>query len=82
MLRHILLRSHDVGLANTIRTHLGMEESSSAIVTLSSSDPASLFEAGIRVAVRRSEIRLGCHIHNSSSDVEALLSVLDEQAGH
>ena len=70
------IHRHDVDLANALRTGVGMEESSSAIVTLPASDPGRLAEAGIKASVRASAVRVGCHIHNSSDDVAALLAAL------
>jgi selenocysteine lyase/cysteine desulfurase len=74
------INAHDVALANAVRSGLGMEASRSAIVTLPTDDPGLLAEAGIKTTVRPSEIRLGCHIHNSSSDIESLLEVLSESS--
>ena len=73
--------AHDVALANAVRGGLGMEASTSAIVTLSTTDPGRLAEAGITTAVRASAVRVGCHIHNSSADVDALLAALSERTG-
>lgn len=70
------INAHDVALANEVRAGLGLDESASAILTLPMAEPDRLAEAGIKTAVRASEVRLGCHIHNSSRDVEALLAVL------
>jgi selenocysteine lyase/cysteine desulfurase len=73
--------AHDVALANAVRAGVGMEPSTSAIVALSIIDPGRLAEAGIKTAVRAAAVRLGCHIHNSSADVDALLAVLSERIG-
>lgn len=70
------INAHDVGLANLARTALGLPESTSAIVTIPASDPSRLEAAGIKAAVRASAVRIGCHVHNSSADVEALVSAL------
>lgn len=70
------INDHDVALANAVRSELGMKESRSAIVTLPMSDPRRLTEAGIAATLRDSAVRIGCHIHNSSRDVESLLGVL------
>jgi len=70
------INAHDISLAGMIRARLGMAPSPSAIVTLPAADPARLAEAGVKTAVRGAAIRVGCHIHNSSDDVEALVAVL------
>ncbi|NNF65843.1 MAG: aminotransferase class V-fold PLP-dependent enzyme [Acidimicrobiia bacterium] len=72
------INDHDVTLANAVRSALGMEESRSAIVTLATADPGRLTEAGINATTRASSVRIGCHIHNSSQDVESLIGVLTE----
>jgi selenocysteine lyase/cysteine desulfurase len=72
------IHAHDVGLANAVREGLGLEASPSAIVTVPTADPTRLLAAGIKTAVRASGVRIGCHIHNSSADVDALLEVLGE----
>ncbi|HEX2152973.1 MAG TPA: aminotransferase class V-fold PLP-dependent enzyme [Acidimicrobiia bacterium] len=72
------IHDHNVALANSIRDGLGMKASNSAIVTVSTSDPTPLTQAGIKTAMRASAVRVGCHIHNSSADVDALLEVLSE----
>jgi selenocysteine lyase/cysteine desulfurase len=68
---------HDVALANEIRKRLGLEDSGSAIVTLSVTHPERLQERGIKTAVRASAVRVGCHIHNTTDDVDALIEALD-----
>jgi selenocysteine lyase/cysteine desulfurase len=70
------IHAHDVALANAIRAGMGMEVSNSAIVTLPVADPRLLAEADIQAAVRASAVRVGCHIHNSSQDVDRLLTVV------
>lgn len=72
------IHSHDVALANQIRAGLGIETSNSAIVTLPAARPDRLAEAGIKAAVRASAVRVGCHIHNSSAQVDLLIAVLSE----
>lgn len=72
------INDHDVGLANAVRSALGMEESRSAIVTLPTADPRRLTEAGIAATLRKSAVRIGCHLHNSSRDVDALLTAVSD----
>lgn len=75
------IHAHDVGLANAVRGRIGMDESTSAMVTLAISNPERLMGAGIKASVRVASVRLGFHVHNSSSDLEALLNVLSDEAG-
>lgn len=75
------INAHDVALANAVRAEVGLEASTSAIVTVPATRPQRLTEAGITAAVRVSSVRLGCHIHNSSSDVSTLVSVLADEPG-
>jgi selenocysteine lyase/cysteine desulfurase len=76
------IHAHDVALANAVRMGMGMDSSDSAIVTLAVAEPERLADAGIKASVRASSVRIGCHVHNSSSDVDALLAVLaDEPPG-
>lgn len=72
------IHAHDLALANAVREGVGMDPSTSAIVTLPISDPQRLGAAGIKTAVRASAVRIGCHIHNSAADVDALLESLSE----
>lgn len=72
------IHSHDTALASMIRTAFDLAPSRSAIVTLRTDDPRRLAEAGIKVSVRESAIRIGCHVHNSSRDVDALIAVLSD----
>src|SRR5690606_13444288 len=59
------IHDHDLALANAVRDGLGQEPSNSAIVTLSTTDPTRLSDAGIQAAIRASAVRIGCHVHNS-----------------
>lgn len=70
------IHNHDVQLANSLRLALGMPESPSAIVTIPMNDPGLLAEAEIKASIRVSNIRVGCHIHNTSQDVSALVDVI------
>ncbi|MDA2979832.1 MAG: aminotransferase class V-fold PLP-dependent enzyme [Actinomycetota bacterium] len=75
------IHAHDVALANAVRAGVGLDDSTSAMVTLSMPRPDRLTEAGIKASVRVASVRLGFHVHNSSSDVDALLEVLTEGGG-
>jgi selenocysteine lyase/cysteine desulfurase len=75
------IHDHDLALANEIRDRLQMEQSESAIVTLPVADPKRLAAAGVKAAVRAGAVRIGCHVNNSSDDVEALLGALGQKLG-
>lgn len=67
---------HDVDLANTARDKLSLPASESAIVTIPLSDTASLADRGISASVRAASVRVGFHLYNDVSDVEALVEAV------
>lgn len=71
------VHAHDVGLANALRSALGLPESDSAIVTVEAPQAAErLAEAGIRSAVRAGRVRLSFHVYNDSHDVDLAVAAL------
>ena len=72
------IHAHDVALANAVRAGVGMDASTSAMVTLPIQRPDKLGESGIKASVRVASVRLGFHLHNSSGDVHALLKAISE----
>lgn len=71
------VHAHCVGLANTVRSELGLPLADSAILALDVPDAAArLASAGIRAAVRAGRARVSFHLYNDMSDVEALLAAL------
>ncbi|NYF09750.1 selenocysteine lyase/cysteine desulfurase [Leifsonia sp. AK011] len=71
------VHAHCVGLANTVRSSLGLPLADSAILALDVPDAAARLEsAGIRAAVRAGRARVSFHLYNDVSDVEALLGAL------
>lgn len=70
------IHDHNVGLASALRSALDLEPSGSAIVKLEGVDPSRLSGAGITAAVRADSIRTGCHVYNTSADVDALVDAL------
>jgi len=72
------IHAHDVGLANSFRTQLGMEPSNSAIVSL---DLPSGFDGdrleGLRVAYRAGRLRVGFHLYNTDDDVDLLVAAVN-----
>ncbi|HUG74681.1 MAG TPA: aminotransferase class V-fold PLP-dependent enzyme [Acidimicrobiia bacterium] len=70
------IHSHDLALADRLRAGAGLPTSPSAIVRLNGVDADVLKAAGITAATRASSVRVGCHLYNSSDDVDALIDVL------
>lgn len=73
------IRRHDVGLADALRTLLGMEPAGTAIVSVPDPDGSKadrLTAAGIRSAGRGEYVRLGFHVWNDMNDVTAALAAL------
>lgn len=67
------IQRHDVELAASVRTALGLAPSASAIVTVPVDDVSVLQEAGIAAAARAGSVRVGFHLYNSRADADALL---------
>lgn len=70
------IHAHDVGLADAVRDGLGLPPSSSAIVSVPTSAPVDVAGQGITASVRAGSLRIGCHLYNDASDVEALLAAV------
>ncbi len=71
------IHAHDVGLANRLRSGLGLEPGDSAIVSADVPDAeAKLARAGIRASVRAGRLRLACHIYTTDADVDRALEIL------
>jgi selenocysteine lyase/cysteine desulfurase len=71
------IHAHDVGLANRLRSGLGLEPGDSAIVSVDVPDAeARLDRAGIRASVRAGRLRLSCHIYTTDADVDRALETL------
>jgi selenocysteine lyase/cysteine desulfurase len=69
--------AHDVALANRLRAGLGMEPGSSAVVMLDAPGVEErLATAGVAASVRAGRLRVGFHLYNDHSDVDAVLDVL------
>ena len=72
-----VVEAHDVGLANALRSGLGLDPSDSAIVSLAvDGGPEALTSAGIRCAGRAGKVRLSFHLYNTVDDVDSALEVL------
>lgn len=75
----VAVQSHTVGLANRLRSELGLPEQESAIVSLPVTDVAErLQRAGIRAAVRAGAVRVGFHLYNTDDDLDRLLDALGD----
>ena len=74
--------AHDVGLANSLRTALGLDPSDTAIVSLDhelTGGVDRLGAAGIRCAARAGLVRLSFHLYNTDDDVSAVLDVVQHR---
>ncbi|MGV0850465.1 aminotransferase class V-fold PLP-dependent enzyme [Mycolicibacterium phlei] len=68
---------HAVALADRVRAELDLPPQPSAIVSLPIDGAADrLAAAGIRASVRAGAVRVGFHLYNDDSDVDALLTAL------
>ena len=72
------IHAHDVGLANRLRSGLGLPAGNSAIVSLDVPDATAdrLATAGIVASLRAGRLRLSCHLHNTPTDIDHTLDVL------
>ncbi|MEN8235246.1 MAG: aminotransferase class V-fold PLP-dependent enzyme [Actinomycetota bacterium] len=72
------IHAHNVGLANSLLTQLGMESTDSAIVSL---DLGAGFDGerldGLSVAYRAGRLRVGFHLYNTSEDVTRLVAAIN-----
>lgn len=73
-----VIGSHDIALADRLRTALDMEPADSAIVSLPVSEQAAarVAEAGIATASRDGRMRVSFHLYNTDHDVDRLLTAL------
>ena len=75
------INAHDVGLADGLRSELGVEPTGSAIVSIGGDDLESALAArGIKAATRASGCRLSFHLYNDEDDVAAAAAALREGA--
>jgi selenocysteine lyase/cysteine desulfurase len=70
------IHAHDLALADRLRAGAGLPASPSAIVRLNGVDADVLRAAGIKAATRASSVRVGCHLYNSSDDIDALIDLV------
>lgn len=72
---------HNTTLADSVRKQLGLEPTGSAIVTMPLADTMSLTERGISASLRSSNVRVGFHLYNDGSDVDALVEAVTAGRG-
>jgi selenocysteine lyase/cysteine desulfurase len=72
------IQSHSVGLANSLRSLLGMAPSNSAIVSVDTPHGEALARAGITAAVRAGRVRMSFYLYNTMDDVERTAGILNQ----
>jgi selenocysteine lyase/cysteine desulfurase len=72
------IHEHNVGLANRLRSGLGLEPSDSAIVSIETTEAGAqrLRAAGVKTSSRAGRVRLSCHLYNGEDDVDRALDAL------
>ena len=71
------VEAHAIGLADRLRSELGLPSMDSAIVSLPIEGAADkLAAAGIRASIRAGAVRVGFHLYNTDDDLERLLTAL------
>ena len=71
------VRDHNVALADSLLTGLGLAPRGSAIVSLDRPDAAErLSAAGVRSSLRAGRVRLAFHLYNTPEDVDQVLTAL------
>ncbi|PXY33130.1 aminotransferase [Prauserella sp. PE36] len=71
------VHAHCTGLADRLRSGLGLPPAGSAIVALAVENAGPrLSEAGVRASLRAGRIRVGFHLYNTVEDVERVLDAL------
>ena len=68
---------HSVGLANALRSMVGLGPSNSATVSLASSAGAALAAAGVAHSERAGRIRLSFYVYNTMADVEHAAAIIN-----
>ena len=72
------IHAHDLGLANLVRTGLGLPPGRSAIVRIESSTAAARLEAAdVRASTRAGAVRLSFHLSNTIHDADRVIDVLE-----
>jgi selenocysteine lyase/cysteine desulfurase len=74
------IAAHNLGLARSLTSRLGLPEAASPIVRLQVEDAEAalerLLDAGIACAVRAGSVRLSFHLYNDETDVELAAAAL------
>lgn len=73
------VHAHTVGLADRLRSQIGLPQRDSAIVSLPIADAAErLQRAGIRASVRAGAVRVGFHLYNTDDDLDRLVDAWEQ----
>jgi len=70
------INDHSVGLANQLRSRLGMTPSNSAIFSLETRRGDALTAAGITASARAGQVRLSFYLYNTLDDVDRVAEIL------
>lgn len=70
------IHRNNLSLAGLTRDQLSLPHSESAIATIPLTDTSTLSHVGIRASIRSSAVRVGFHLYNDTTDVEALVEVV------
>ncbi|CAN5171075.1 aminotransferase class V-fold PLP-dependent enzyme [soil metagenome] len=71
------VHTHTVGLANQLRTALGVPLVDSPIVSIPGTEAAErLQRSGIRASLRAGAVRVGFHLYNNDDDLDRLVATL------
>jgi selenocysteine lyase/cysteine desulfurase len=75
------VEAHTVGLANQLRTELGLAPAESAIVSIPGAHAAeALQNAGIRASLRAGGARVAFHLYNTVEDLDCVVDALKTAA--
>jgi selenocysteine lyase/cysteine desulfurase len=67
---------HNTALADSARQRLGMEPTGSAILIVPLPNTSALTDRGISASLRSANVRVGFHLYNDDSDVDALVEAV------
>jgi selenocysteine lyase/cysteine desulfurase len=67
---------HNTALADSARQRLGMEPTGSAILIVPLPNTSALTDRGISACLRSANVRVGFHLYNDDSDVDALVEAV------
>ena len=70
------INEHDVGLANALRSRLGLAPSDSAVVSVTVPGGCGDLPPGVRASVRSGRLRVCFHLYNTDEDVDLVAGYL------